>query len=222
MPRTNIDYSNTIIYKLCCKDLDIKEIYIGHTTDMRKRKNHHKTACNNEKTLKYNYNVYKFIRDNGGWDNWDMIEVERFEAIDGNDARKKERYWIEELKASLNIIVPSRTIKEWVEENKDYIKECRKVNYEYNKEIVIEKVKIYRNNNKEAYINRYMNYNNKNKEIINEKAKEKIECECGCKIRKGDLPRHKQTKKHINLMLQPMRSSTITRQSAGDDDTAVI
>ncbi len=54
MPRTNIDYSNTIIYKLCCKDLTITDIYIGHTTDMRRRKWNHKGRCNNIKDKKYN------------------------------------------------------------------------------------------------------------------------------------------------------------------------
>lgn len=203
MPRTNIDYSNTIIYKLCCKDISIIEIYIGHTTDMRKRKNKHKSNCNNEKNDKYNYYVYQFIRDNGGWDNWDMIEVERFEAIDGYDAKKKERYYIEELKATLNNKLPTQTQKEYREKNKEYKKE-------------------YRENNRNILLQKHRQWWHNNKDKLNEKAKEKIECECGCKIRKGDIARHKQTKKHINLMLQPMRSSTITLQSAGDDDTAVM
>ena len=90
MPRTNIDYSNTIIYKICCKDISITEIYVGHTTDMRRRKNRHKSDCYNKNTNNYNNNIYKFIRDNGGWSNWDMIEIERFEAIDTNDAKKKK------------------------------------------------------------------------------------------------------------------------------------
>ena len=195
MPQNKIDYSKTIIYKLCCKDITITDIYVGHTTDMRRRKSQHKTTCNNEKAKIYSYNVYKFIRENGGWDNWDMIEVERFEAIDGNDARKKERYWIEELKATLNNRVPSRTAKEWCEDNKEYYKNNIKVLLEYKK-------KYYENNT--------------------EKILEKVKCECGCVVCRTHLNRHLKTKKHINLMLQPMRSSTITRQSAGDDDTAVM
>jgi hypothetical protein len=58
---------------------------------MRRRKWQHKNACNNETYKNYYFNVYKFIRDNGGWDNWDMIEIERFEAIDGDDAKKKRK-----------------------------------------------------------------------------------------------------------------------------------
>jgi hypothetical protein len=182
---------------------------------MRRRKWAHKTNCNNETSKEYNFKVYQFIRDNGGWDNWDMIEVERFEAIDGNDARKKERYWVEELKANLNSNIPSRTQKEWVEDNKEYKIEYKKEWYEDNKEKINEKHKEYRKNNKEKIAEKSKEYrkNNKetllqknkewwenNKDIINEERKEKVKCECGCEIRKQHLNRHKQSKKHIELM----------------------
>jgi hypothetical protein len=185
MPRTNINYSNTIIYKLCCKDLSITEAYVGHTTDMRKRKSNHKSRCNNIKDKKYNLNVYKFIRDNGGWDNWDMIEIERFEAIDGNDAKKRERYYIEELKATLNSEIPIRTQKE----REEYY-----INYSKKYHII----------HKEEQAEKALKYYHSNRDIINEKRnkniKEKITCECGCEICKGYLLRHKQSKKHIDLM----------------------
>ncbi len=138
MPRTNIDYSNTIIYKICCKDISsITEIYVGSTTDIRKRKWRHKSSCNNENTKIYNNNVYQFIRNNGGWSNWDMIEIEKYNAIDGYDATKRERYYIEELKATLNSYIPSRTQKEWCEDNKEYIYEKRKNHYIENKIVKI-------------------------------------------------------------------------------------
>jgi hypothetical protein len=35
MPKVKMDYSNTIIYKIFCKDTNIKEAYIGHTTNMK-------------------------------------------------------------------------------------------------------------------------------------------------------------------------------------------
>ena len=187
MPRTNIDYSKTIIYKLCCKDLDIKELYVGHTTDMRRRKTEHKSKCNNEKSENYNLNVYQFIRANGGFENFDMIEVQRYNAIDGYDAKKKERYWIDELKASLNCKLPTRTKEQWEEDNKEKIKKQDKEYYENNLEYFKEKQK---------------KYNEKNKEVISEKKKEKITCECGCLIRKDSLKRHQQTKRHIELMSQ--------------------
>ena len=220
MAPRQIDYNETCFYKLCCKDISITEIYIGHTTDMRKRKWQHKSSCNNEKGIKYNLNVYKFIRDNGGWDNWDMIEIERFEAIDGYDATKRERYWIETLKASLNSYIPTRTNKEYREDNKEIIAEQRKEHYEKNKEKIIEYQKEYRENNSDNL--KEYEKNRKNKEERLEKAKEKITCECGCLIRKDGLAEHKKNQKHINLMSQLSKSSIIIRQSATDLDTTVI
>jgi len=38
MPKKEIDYSNTIIYKIVCRDLNIKECYVGHTTNFTKQK----------------------------------------------------------------------------------------------------------------------------------------------------------------------------------------
>ena len=217
MPKTNIDYSNTTIYKLCCKDLSITEIYIGHTTDMRRRKYHHKTTCNNEKDKRYNSKVYTFIRNNGGFDNWDMIEVERFEAIDGNDAKKKERYYIETFKASLNSEIPLRTKKEYYEDNIEHFKLYR----ETNKEIISEKRKEYRQTHKELVAKQQQKkYENNKKKYL-----EKIKCECGCEICKNGLIEHKQTKKHINLMSkmsQLSKSSMTHLTSAGVVETNVI
>ena len=112
MPRKPIDYSNTIIYKIVCKDPIITDCYVGHTTDFVKRKSLHKSDCNNEKSKKYNYYVYQFIRDNGGWDNWDMIQIEKACCNDSNEACKRERHHIELLGASLNKNVPGRPRQE--------------------------------------------------------------------------------------------------------------
>ena len=45
MPKENINYQNTIIYKIVSNDLNVKDFYIGHTTDYRCRKNSHKSRC---------------------------------------------------------------------------------------------------------------------------------------------------------------------------------
>ena len=49
MPKDNIDYSNTIIYKIYCKDTSISDTYIGHTTNFLLRKQQHKYVSNNIK-----------------------------------------------------------------------------------------------------------------------------------------------------------------------------
>ena len=78
MPRLPIAYSNTVIYKIVSNDLNITECYVGHTTDFVRRKAAHKSACTNEKGKTYDFKVYKTIREIGGWDNWSMIEIEKY------------------------------------------------------------------------------------------------------------------------------------------------
>lgn len=119
MPKKPIDYSNTIIYKIVCNDLNIKDCYVGHTTDFRKRKNQHKSKCNRN----IDYKIYNFINQNGGWDNWDMVMIEKYSCKDVLEARARERYWLETFGATLNGCVPNRTINEWIIDNKNYYKD---------------------------------------------------------------------------------------------------
>jgi hypothetical protein len=103
MPKENIDYSNTIIYKIYCIDETIKDIYVGHTTHFIQRKYQHKLLCNNLKNV---LKIYKIIRENGGWDNWNMVEIAKYNCNDSTEARIKEQLHYEELNASLNSCPP--------------------------------------------------------------------------------------------------------------------
>ena len=107
MPKTKINYENTIIYKIVCNDLNIKDLYVGHTTDFIRRKYDHKKRCCHFIYNEYYSKVYTFIRNNGGWTNWSMIEIEKISCKDRNDATKRERYWLEELSAKLNTVIPN-------------------------------------------------------------------------------------------------------------------
>ena len=63
------DYKNSVIYRIYCKDENIKDCYIGSTKCFIDRFNFHKNLI--IKNLNYyKYEVYQFIRDNGGWDNF--------------------------------------------------------------------------------------------------------------------------------------------------------
>lgn len=103
MPKNNIDYSNTIIYKICCNDETIKDVYVGHTTNFIKRKHCHKTACYNLKNI---VKIYKVIRENGGWNNWSMIEIAKYNCKDATEARIKEYEHYISLNATLNSCPP--------------------------------------------------------------------------------------------------------------------
>ena len=112
MPRLPINFDSCVIYKIVCNDLNVKELYVGSTTDFPKRKSQHKNNCNNENGKEFNKKLYEMIRTKGGWDNWVMLEIEKYPCIDSNEARTRERYWLETLNAQLNMIKPITTKEE--------------------------------------------------------------------------------------------------------------
>mgnify|MGYP003347100002 CR=1 FL=1 len=111
MPKIIIDYSNTIIYKIFCKDPNVSDIYVGHTTNFVQRKHAHKQNSMNSKSPCYDLKLYKIIRDNGGWDNWCMEIVNFFNCKDSYEARKKEQEYFILLKATLNSNEPLPLVK---------------------------------------------------------------------------------------------------------------
>lgn len=174
MPKKPINYNNTIFYKIVSKDLNIIDCYVGHTTSFTKRKNQHKSDCYNQSRKNYKSYVYQFIRNNGGWENWDMIEIEKRKCEDVNDARKIERYWIETLKATLNKEIPSRTKQEY---DKQYH----------------QKYLYYRRQQKRLHYEQ-------NKDKIKAKKREKVTCECGSIYARSNRSQHFKTKKHKNFI----------------------
>jgi hypothetical protein len=106
MPKTDIDYSNTVFYKIQCKNPDVKDVYIGHTTNFVQRKHAHKRNCMNTKSVNYNCKVYNIIREFGGWTNWKMEIIAFRECDDHYGARKIEQEYFEEYNATLNSIEP--------------------------------------------------------------------------------------------------------------------
>ena len=171
MPRLPIDYSNTIIYKLCCNDPSIIDVYVGHTTDFTKRKQRHKQSCNNETNKAYNYYVYQFIRSHGGWTNWSMVEIEKISCIDSNDACKHERQHIELLGSTLNKQVPTRTYHEYYEDHNEKYKEQKKKYYEEHKDHINEQTKKYKEDHRDELREHNKKYAEKNKEHIKEYQK---------------------------------------------------
>ncbi len=134
MTKQKANYSNAIIYKLCCKDTEIKEIYIGSTTNFRNRKYQHKTSCMNENDKNYFTYKYKFIRQNGGFYNWDMIQIEQYSAVDKRDLEQFERLYIDILEPELNRQNPFTSESEKQERIKEYQKQNR-INKKQHKKI---------------------------------------------------------------------------------------
>ena len=58
-----LDYSNTIIYKIYCNDKNINDVYVGHTTNFTKRKHQHKLCSSNlNNTLKIYKKYFKITK----------------------------------------------------------------------------------------------------------------------------------------------------------------
>jgi len=174
MPKIPLDYNNTVIYKICCLDLLIKDIYVGHTTNFNKRKNNHKKSVSSDNPVY----VYQFIRKHGGWDNWEMVEIEKYSCNDSNEAHKRERYWLETLCATLNCVNPYATKDEkelqkkiWYNHNKNEILSKKKENYVENKEEILKYQKEYAQLHKEEIKEYQKEYNEQNKEQISETSK---------------------------------------------------
>lgn len=102
MPRKEIDYSKTIIYKIVCNDLSIKSCFVGSTTNFTKCKSQYSCYIPNSTRNGYNSKLYSFIRENGGWINFSMLEIEKFPCNDGNEARARVRHFHEQLNSDLN------------------------------------------------------------------------------------------------------------------------
>jgi hypothetical protein len=188
-----IDYTTReiVFYKFICNDPSIISTYAGHTVDFTNRKRQHKGDCVNETSKKYNRLIYKTIRDNGGWDNWTMFEIERKIVDSKQDALKHEQYLIDLQLEKLNmnnaiqhsqyhtnyrtqnIIKKIEYEKNYRKQNNIKIKEYYKNRYDANKNQIALQNKEYRVKNKEKLLLRCKKFHEQNKELINFKHRER-------------------------------------------------
>ena len=116
------------------------------------------------------------MNEHGGWDNWKMLLIKYFPCHSKLELESEERKQIELLGATLNKHIPTRTKKEWYQDNKEQIleekKEINKQHYQDNKETIAQKGKKYREQNKEKIKEKKKQYYEQNKEKIKEKQKE--------------------------------------------------
>ena len=169
MPKKEMDYSKCIIYKIQHKDNN-DLLYVGHTTNFTKRKYEHKSGVNNVKGNAYNHKVYQMIRENGGWLDFNMVEVKDFPCENNRQATTEEDRIMREMKATLNTIRASHSRKEYRQDNKEQIKEYKQ------------------------------QYNEKNKEKIQEHKNKVCLCECGKKYTHSHKLRHEKSKFHKTFL----------------------
>ena len=169
MPKKEIDYSKCVIYKIQHKDNDAL-LYVGHTTDFIKRKCNHKTNVKCEPSSKYNLKVYQMIRENGGWDNFNMIVIKEFPCENNRQAEAEEDRIMREMKATMNTYRASHSQKEYQHQF-----------YEKNKE-------------------KKHQYYEKNKEKYKEHSKKVCICKCGKTYTHHHKLRHEKSQFHLNFI----------------------
>ena len=192
MPKTAMNYNATCFYKIVCNDLNVKSVYVGHTTNFTKRKCLHKHSCNKVNDKNYDLNLYRTIRDHGNWDNWSMLVIETIACVDLQDARIKERNHMENLNADLNSRLPHRTAEELQKYNKDYCVQY----YLDNRESLCTRSKKYGVENKESIAVRSKLYRSTNRERIKAHKSEVHLCDCGKNYTLGHKSRHLKSKLH--------------------------
>ena len=178
MPKAEIDYLTTPIqfYQLICKDKNVEDNYVGHTVSWRRRKNRHKSNCNNESSDLYNLKVYQIIRENGGFGNWIMIEIHKQFCSDIRESERIEQGLIDKHNANMNTNRTFLTDEQRVEQQRRCCKNYRQKHLERLKE------------------------NDRNYVKLNEKKlKQRFECPCGGHHTFQNKTRHyKNCKKHLD------------------------
>jgi len=168
-------YVNTVIYQIKSKNPEITDCYIGHTTNLKSRKAEHKYACNNQNSKSFHMKVYTFIRDNGGWEQWDIVEIELYPCNTKKEAEIREHYWYFKIGSKLNEISPILDL----EKKQNTAEKRRQESLEQTKIKIEQKKKereIYLEEHKEEIAKHKKQvrkeYAKKNREQINKKMRE--------------------------------------------------
>jgi len=106
-----INYNNSIIYKIYCKDENIKDFYIGSTTNLKRRIREHKSKCYNE-NRKSQKILYTCINNNGGFNNWEFKILCNKKLNNKKELWDLEREYILTNPPPLNVLLPYTTLKE--------------------------------------------------------------------------------------------------------------
>ena len=106
------------------------ECYVGSTNDFKNRMRQHKHSCHKEKDSnhKYEYKLYDYIRNNGGWE---QCKCSWFAKVKTDKRNIIEANYIKLFNATLNTYSP-------VYDKKIYQKKYNKQYYSKNKEKLCE------------------------------------------------------------------------------------
>jgi hypothetical protein len=206
-----VNYANGKIYKLVSFQTD--KVYIGSTCEklsarIAKHKAKYRSFLNGQKCYITAFEIIKF-------DDVDIVLLEESPCVSKEQLHKRERHHIENTDNCVNKSIPTRSKKEWTNDNKDKIKEYlqewakdnknklneyRKAYYEQNTDKIKEYKKEYYEKNIDKILVQKKEYNEKNIDRIKDYQKISYTCSCGSEVKKCKKSRHDKTKKHLNSL----------------------
>ena len=173
------NYKYYVIYKITCKDPNIKEEYVGSTNNFEARQKKHVRDCS-----KMGTKLYKFVRSHGGFANFDFIQIDEIKCYndDPTEARIKEREYCDMLNSTLNSNKPImydgekqiyKKAYQQKDETKELVRKKKQIHNEKNKEkekiyyqLQKEKKKIYYQLHKEELKQKREEYDTEKKTCI--------------------------------------------------------
>ena len=115
----------TVYYMYKIYSLTNDKVYIGSTIDFYKRRIEHKCNCYNEKGQKYNYKLYRTIRQYDGWNYFIMEIIETFICNTKKERLQREKELMIYYRANLNSKSALRTNEERLQYQRNYTKELK-------------------------------------------------------------------------------------------------
>jgi hypothetical protein len=151
----------------------------------------------NAKSSKYNFKLYQYIRENGGWQNWTMKIIKEVACNNKQEALEHERKFCDLFNGTLNVQQQTRTKAQWHKDNNERLVLKKKQKRE-NDETEMQKYKDYHHKHyqihKEDYLLYASRYRVENREAIRLKQNKQITCpECQKEVSIANLARHKKS-----------------------------
>ena len=105
MPINKIDYSKTQIIMIVCKEPDLeKRYFLEISTGLKNKIINMKKASKSESNRNYNLPMYKYIRENGGWKNFNIVILEDYNCESKNEALLRLNYWKNKINGEKGIV----------------------------------------------------------------------------------------------------------------------
>jgi hypothetical protein len=194
-------YNDYFFYKLVCLTHDVDLSYVGSTANWRNRKYKHNTIWNNPNNKEYNIKKYQIIRENGGFENFKMVQIDFREHLTQREAEAVEEEYRVELRANMNGKKCSAGCETRQEYESKYRQDHKWEKAEYDTK--------YRQNHRQELTEYQAKYRQDHQEEIKQKQNVKHECEvCGGKYTQSNKACHIKSKKHETAQSNTPSTST--------------